>query len=339
MKNPAEPTLGGWMVHVLRGADSALSFEESLHAILDSMKVYFPTQSVAVIMVDDDTQEVRIKISRQISYSFAKQFKRKAPGPHIEALMLRQNPLLLTAAEPGSELYREIKLEHDFASAVLAPVIKNHRSVGYVFCDRCEPPAFNESDQLHLQVIGFLIGSAMVKFELLQERRHFSPLDDATGALKYSAFVPALATELKRAVTHAYPVAVALLHVPAFRFYLDTHGIDRAHGLLADLVKRVRRHMRETDLVARYSADRLVVCLSGAAEAEALSRLGDIQALAHRELGTDSGIPVNVLVGGVVLQSDAAKQEPMQDLMGLLGRALMDATAPEKGGINVRVVA
>ncbi len=339
MKNPAEPTLGGWMVHVLREADSALSFEESLHVILDSMKVFFPTQSVAVVMVDDDTQEVRIKISRQISYSFAKQFRRKAPGPHIENLMVREEPLLLTAADPVSDLYREIKLEHDFSSAVLVPVIQNHRSVGYVFCDRHEPPAFTESDQLHLQVIGFLIGSLMVKFELLQERRHFSQLDDATGALKYAAFVPALATELKRAVAHAYPVAVALLHVPAFRFYLDTHGIDRAHGLLADLVKRVGRHTRETDLVARYSADRLVVCLSGATEAEALSRLGDIQALAQRELGTDSGIPVNVLVGGVVLQGAAAKQQPMQDLMGLLGRALIEASAPEKSGLNVVVVA
>jgi diguanylate cyclase (GGDEF)-like protein len=338
MKSPAEPTLGGWMVHVLREADSALSFEESLHSILDSMKVYFPAQSVAVVMVDDDTQEVRIKISRQISYSFAKQFRRKAPGPHIEGLMMRQQPLLVADAGQGSELYQEVKLEHDFTSAVLVPVIKDHRSVGYVICDRQAPPAFNESDQLHLQVIGFLIGSLMVKFELLQERRHFSQLDDATGALKYAAFVPALAVELKRAVTHAYPVTLALLHVPAFRFYLDTHGIDRAHGLLADLVKRAGRHLRETDLVARYSADRLVVCLSGATEADALSRLGDMQALANRELGTDSGIPVNILVGGVVLQSDAAKQKPMQDLMGLLGHALLDATAPEKGGINVGVV-
>jgi GGDEF domain-containing protein len=326
------------MVHVLREADSALSFEEALHAILDSMKVFFPAQSVAVVMVDDETQEVRIKISRQISYSFVKQFHRKAPGPHIESLMLRQQPLLLTAAEPGAELYQEVKLEHDFTSAVLVPVIQSHRSVGYVFCDRREPPPFDESDQLHLQVIGFLIGSLMVKFELLQERRHFSPLDDATGALKYSAFVPALAAELKRSVAHAYPVAVALLHVPAFRFYLDTHGIDRAHALLADLVKRVGRHTRETDLVSRYSADRLVVCLSGATEAEALARLGDIQALAQRELGTDSGIPVNVLVGGVVLRSDAAKQKPMQDLMGLLGHALIDANAPDKNGINVVVV-
>ena len=59
------PTLGGWLVHVMREADGALSLEESLHVIMDSMKEFFPCQSVAVILIDEDTKELRIKISRQ----------------------------------------------------------------------------------------------------------------------------------------------------------------------------------------------------------------------------------------------------------------------------------
>ena len=75
------PTLGGWLVHVMREADGALSLEEALHVIMDSMKEYFPCQSVAVILIDDDTKELRIKISRQISYTFVKKFHRTARAP------------------------------------------------------------------------------------------------------------------------------------------------------------------------------------------------------------------------------------------------------------------
>lgn len=331
VKNPTEPTLGGWMVHVLREADGALSMEEALHVILDSMKVFFPSQSVAVILFDDDTNEARIKISRQISYTYAKEFRRKAPGPQIERLMLSQDPLLVSKRPRDGDLYQELKLEHDFTSAVLAPVVKNHRSVGYIFCDRNTEPAFTESDLLHLQVIGYLIGSLTVKFELFQERRQFSQHDDATGTLKYSAFVPALDTELKRSVTHQYPVTVALIQLPDFRKFLDEYGIDKAHEALAGLGRIIGRHTRDLDLLARYSADRLVLCLSGMAAAESGRVLAQIRDEAHAELGAGTEIEVTIWVGAVVLENDEQKKQTLQNLIGSLGKALMEATKSGPG--------
>ncbi len=326
VKNPAEPTLGGWLVHVLREADGTLSLEEALHVILDSMKVFFPSQSVAVILFDDDTNEARIKISRQISYTYAKEFRRKAPGPQIERLMLSQEPLLLDKRPEDRDSYQELKLEHDFTSAVLAPVVKNHRSVGYVFCDRNTGTPFSESDLVHLQVIGYLIGSLTVKFELLQERRQFSSRDDATGTLKYSSFVTALDTELKRSVTHQYPVTMALIQMPEFRKFLDVYGIDKAHEALAGLGRIIGRHTRDLDLLARYSADRLVLCFSGMAAAESGPVLSQIRKEAHAELGAGTEINVTIWVGTVVLESDEQKKQTIQKLMGSLGKALMEAT-------------
>ena len=37
-----QKTLGGWLVHVMSRSDGALSLEEALHVIMDSMKDYFP---------------------------------------------------------------------------------------------------------------------------------------------------------------------------------------------------------------------------------------------------------------------------------------------------------
>jgi diguanylate cyclase (GGDEF)-like protein len=333
MKNPAELTLGGWMVYVLREADGALSMEEALHSILDSMKVYFPAQSVAVILFDDDTNEAHIKISRQISYSYVKEFHHKTPGPQIERLMLSQEPLLLHERPGRDEEYAELKMEHDFTSAVLAPVITNHRSIGYIFCDRNGPPSFTESDLLHLQVVGFLIGSLMVKFELLQERRQLSQTDDATNALKYAVFVAALDTELKRSVSHAYAVTLALIQLPTFKNFLDMHGIDRAHAALAELVRIIGRHTRTTDLLARYSADRLILCLSGLTEAEALQMLTAIRDEARSEVGAGSGIEVEALIGAIFLESEIQKKQPLQTLIGSLGKSLVEAS---KSGLSLK---
>jgi len=338
MTNPTERTLGGWLVHVLREADSALSMEEALHAVFDSMKVYFPMQSGAMILIDDDTNEARITMSRQISYTYTKEFRRKALGARIEAMLLSQEPLLVTKASHADGLYSEIKLEHDFDSAVAAPVIKGHRSVGYVFCDRKTGIPFNESDLLHLQVIGFLIGNLMVKFELLQERKQLSSLDDTTGTLKYTSFVSALGRELKRAETHCYPVALALLHFPAFRHFLDTYGIDKAHETLAQLARIIARYTREMDFQARYSADRLVLCLSGMMEPEARKVLESVQNDARREIATGSGISVNVPAGALVIESPVFKKKPLQAIVGALGKTLVDASGADSDGLHIETV-
>ncbi len=335
MTNPMEPTLGGWLVHVLREADGALSMEEALHGILDSMKTYFPSQSVALVLIDDDTNEARIKMSRQISYSYIKEFHKKSPGSHIDAMLLSQEPLLISRADLTDAACREIRMEHDFKSVVIAPVIKNHRSVGYLFCDRLDQAGFGEADLLHLQVIGFLIGSLMVKFELLQERKQLSPRDDATGTLKYGSFVAALGRECKRAEVHSYPLVMVLLHLPCFRDFLDTYGIDRAHAVLEQLGKIIGRQTREMDLLARYSADRLILCLSGMTEPEALNLVNVVREQAVREIGSGTNIAIRVPCGILVLESAAAKRTPLQAVVGALGKSLVEAGEAAAGGIHV----
>jgi diguanylate cyclase (GGDEF)-like protein len=335
VNNLKETTLGGWLLYVLREADSALSLEESLHSIMDSMKTYFPSQSVAVVLIDDDTKEVRIKISRQISYSFVKKFKRAAPGPHVERMILEHKPFRVHRDDASPDLYGEVKLEHDFQQAVLVPIIKSHRGVGYVFCDRANAAPFTDADLLHLQVIGFLIGNLMTKFELMMERKQLSPTDDATGALKYNVFMEAFVTELHRSIVHGYPVAAALLQTVAFRKYLDTYGIDRAHAILADITRVIRARSRDMDILARYGADQFILCLSGATVDEARATLETIRSEAHRNVGAGEHIPVELTVGALVLETEKQKRRPLQDLLGLLGQALMDAASEEHGGMKV----
>ena len=329
----ATRTLGGWLVHVMREADGALSLEEALHVIMDSMKEYFPCQSVAVMLIDDDTKELRIKISRQISYTFAKKFHRDSPSPTAERVVLEQHALLLNELEHESDAYKELKLEHDFTSAVLAPVVKNQRGIGYIFCDRANGERFDESDLLHLQVVGFLIGNIIEKFELIKASKKLSRIDDASKALQYKAFVPAMATELERARAHGYRVALALIAIEAFRKYVETYGIDQAHALLAEVVEIVKEEIRDMDILARFGADEFILCLSGVTEGEARGKLEAIrEAIAARAVGQGES-PITVIVGALALRDEHELGRKLQDILAALGKALMDAKSAGGGRI------
>jgi diguanylate cyclase (GGDEF)-like protein len=323
-------TLGGWMVHVMRQADGALSLEESLHVIMDSMKTYFPCQSVAVILIDDDTKELRIKISRQISYTFVKKYHQSGPSPTAEQVVLEQTPMLLNEIDPASDRYAELKLEHDFSSAVLAPVILNQRGVGYIFCDRADGSPFTDSDLLHLQVIGFLIGSLIEKFELIQTGKKLAQIDDATHTLQYKAFIPALATELQRAREHEYSVCLALMSVAAFRKYIETYGIDEAHALLAEIADITKTELRDMDLLARFGAAEFILCLSGLTANEARTKLETIlNGVSEKAIG-QGDFTIQVTIGGLALESAAATKRQLQDILGALGKNLVAAKAQDR---------
>jgi len=328
------PTLGGWLVHVLREADGALSLEEALHVIMDSMKAYFPCQSVAVILIDDDTKELRIKISRQISYTFVKKFHKAGPSATAEKVVLELHPMLLNDVDPASDVYRDLKLEHDFSSAVLAPVVQNQRGVGFIFCDRGSGEKFEDADLLHLQVIGFLIGSLIEKFELIKASKKLSQIDAATSALQYKAFVPAMATELERARTHSYQITLALIAVDAFRQYVETHGIDDAHGLLSEVVEIVRGHIRDMDILARFGADEFILCLSGLTETETSNKLEAIRSDVNAKAVGKGDSLIDVTIGGLTLHDKKDMDKSLQDILGELGKKLVQA----KGKGSDRVV-
>jgi diguanylate cyclase (GGDEF)-like protein len=322
---PNSTSLGGWLVHVMRKADGALSLEEGLHVIMDSMKAYFPSQSVAVILIDEDTGELRIKISRQISYTFVKQYHRSEPSPIAEQVVLEQRPILLNDVDHASDIYRSLKLEHDFTSAVLAPVIRNQRGVGYIFCDREDHDVFDESDLLHLQVIGMLIGSMIERFDLIQAGKKLSQLDDATHVLQYKAFIPALGVELERARTHGYGVGLALIAVEAFRKYIETHGIGEAHALLEEVAGIVKRNIREMDVIARFGADEFILYLSGLTAGETRDKLNTlVHAISEQAVGQGEG-GIHVTVGALALVKIEDQRRTLQDVLGALGKNLVAA--------------
>ena len=332
-------TLGGWLVHVMREADGALSLEEALHVIMDSMKEYFPSQSVAVILIDLDTKELRIKISRQISYTFAKKFHKDEPSLTAEQAVLEQRAILLNDLDPESETYGDLKLEHEFTSAVLAPIIVNQRGVGYIFCDRSNGEQFNESDLLHLQVIGYLVGTLMEKFELIQSSRKLSVVDEASQSMKYKAFVPAMATELQRAAEHGYSVTLAMLVVDAFRKYVDTYGINEAHALLAEVSGIVKEHITDMDVLARFGADEFILCLSGATVEEAVTKLEAIRDdVARKAVGQGDATGISVTAGGITLSEGKDLKKPLQQILAALGKVLVKAKGREEKLITVEAL-
>lgn len=128
-----------WLIRIFEDLGGALTFEQALHAILERLKEIVPYQSVAVLVVGGDTNELHIRNARQISYSFIKKYLRAVRGGLLPRVLLKHETIVLGTVNPSDPDYQEVRLEHDFKAVCLTPIIHHQRAVGYVHCDRADP--------------------------------------------------------------------------------------------------------------------------------------------------------------------------------------------------------
>lgn len=314
----------GIMIRILQDLCGCLTAEEALHVIIEQLGNLLPHQSLAVILSDENTGLLAIKTSRQISYSFAKQFRREIAGQPILHALLKHETVLLNDAEPGDPDYRRVKLEHDFSHACLAPIIQSQRAIGYIHCDRAEGPAFTEADGRHLLLAAYLIGQQLQRFDLLFLTRHLVRVDEASKALKYHAFVDQFGHEIERARTYGTPLSLIFLHLNGYAAYVAAAGVDAGHALLARGHDLIRDCTRPIDLISRYSANELLVCLSGMGQGEAETVMAQVERQLAR-LSSAHKPPVRPC--GVVMALERRSQFdlPLERLLSALGSGLLAA--------------
>ncbi len=122
-------------------------------------------------------------------------------------------------------------------------------------------------------------------------------------------------------------MALAILDVGGYRPMMETYGMDRAHGLLAEVTTIAKPHLRDMDLLARYSADQFILCLPGLSMDEARALFNTIASEVRARAGAGSRVSPDLRGGGVLLVTEEHKRRPVQDLIAAAGHQLIEAQA------------
>ena len=315
-----------WLIRVFEDLSGALTFEHSLHAILERMGEIVPHQSVAVLMVDENTDELRISNSRQISYSFIKKFMREVRGNLLQRVLLKHETIVLTDAQSSDPDYVEVRLEHDFKGVCLAPIIHHQRAVGYLHCDRADG-AFSPEEIRRLQAIGHLIGLLLEKFDLLELTRHLERIDGPSKALKYHAFLVEYYRERARAKTYRLPLSLVFVNIDDYARFVATCGVNAGHAMLDEARHLIVECVRPMDLIGRFSVDQFIVCLGGMNRAEVTATLTTIRERVQERAGRAAG--QSVTITGVTLTFDRPEdfEAPLAKVLSTLGSGMITALA------------
>lgn len=149
-------------------------------------------------------------------------------------------------------------------------------------------------------------------------------VDPVTGVWNRLQVVERLTGEWSRSERYGSPIACLLVEVEGLHDVRGRHGAWSADEVMKAVARRLKRTVRDHDVVGRYSGDRFViVAVSDAEGAKSLSlRLRDAVGVEPVAVG-ERRFPVAVRIGGATNRSEGV--EIMEDLFTVSESALEDA--------------
>jgi diguanylate cyclase (GGDEF)-like protein len=139
----------------------------------------------------------------------------------------------------------------------------------------------------------------------LERERTVARTDSLTSAPNRLALDEALVLEHGRIVRGARPAGLYIVDLDRFKLINDHNGHDVGDAILVETVERIRGALRDTDLVARWGGDELIVLAPDVGGADALEAFGErirkvVGEIAYRT--PDGGeLLVTASVGGTLM--------------------------------------
>ena len=170
--------------------------------------------------------------------------------------------------------------------------------------------------------------------ELAKELDALRSRDLVTDLYNRQHAINELDSAVAQVATGASSRALLLLEPDNFKQVLDTIGIGNADLLLGDIANLMRRHLKDSDLAARF-ADHTFAVLATDLDGEGVKQLAEVLRKAYSERIFDIGkqsISVTMSIGGSLI---GEKNANSQTILGQANGALR--TAQSEGGNRVIV--
>ena len=143
-------------------------------------------------------------------------------------------------------------------------------------------------------------------------------VDQLTGAYNKNYLLDRLRQEISHSRRTRAPVALIICDIDHFKSVNDTHGHHVGDQVLGELGARLRRALRDGDVLARFGGEEFVVLARGTTTVEAAQLANRLHHVARRGLyQTDAGpLRVTISVGAT-----ATDQPGLQEGQALFRRA------------------
>ncbi|MFC1850906.1 diguanylate cyclase [candidate division CSSED10-310 bacterium] len=247
-----------------RTITSTLNLDEVVNSIMDMITNLIKAEAWSLLLVDEKTNELYFKAARGSKGKNLHEFRLKF-GQGIAGWVAKEKKaLLVNNVQSDPRFYKEIDLQTKFTtrSILCAPVIFKGRVFAVIeIINRLDKQPFDKKD---LSIISFLLDGAAIAIEnarLYNKAEELAVTDDLTSLYNARYLNQVLETELLRSKRYKSEVSFIFMDLDYFKQVNDNYGHMVGREVLKEVAALMKKHFRETDLLARYGGDEFVIVL------------------------------------------------------------------------------
>ena len=157
-----------------------------------------------------------------------------------------------TGQDEGAELFT---IQAGTRSLLVLPLTAQGRIIGCLTSEAGESGAFNDSNIRFASALANEASVALENARLFREVERLSLTDPLTGLRNRRGFMDDARRNIDIAIRHKHPLSVLMLDIDHFKRVNDTYGHATGDKVLAGIALVCRKHMRTTDLLARFGGE------------------------------------------------------------------------------------
>ncbi len=309
------------LVDVMRVISSALDIDIILSTVARLSMELVGADAVALGLLSSDRRSVsNVHTLNMPEVLMALQ---QGVGPVWQVVEARQSIIRhnLVLTSPGA---------HDaysIPSALGLPIVAGNQISGIMAIYHLRTQRhFTEHDRAVLDVVSRQAGIAIANARLFTETQRLATTDHLTGLFNRHHFFALAPRELERARRYHHNVALLVIDVDHFKMINDAYGHSVGDMVLRSVAGRMRRELRDADILARFGGEEFIALLPETNLAGALHVAERLRAAiaAHSVVFQDVTVPVTISIGCAA--SDRLGEEDRLDtLIQCADRALYTA--------------
>jgi len=237
-----------------------------LHAILEKSATLAAASRGSVMLLDHETNCLRIKATRGTMHEAATEQLKIQRGTGIAGKVAETGePLVIEDIERDPRIRQTRRSHYKTASCISLPLKVGDRILGVVnLADKENGEPFQAEDLKIIQSFTTHAAITMERnacFNTLQDMKKLAVTDPLTGLFNRRYLLEQLQNELARCKRHGHVFSLCMLDLDEFKYCNDTFGHLFGDTILQRIAQLLLQNIRSTDVLARIGGDEFLVLL------------------------------------------------------------------------------
>lgn len=325
------------MIEIGKALTSSLDNPAILETIMKQIERLIKPKNWSLLLVDSESGDLIFEIAVS---TVSEQLKgvRLERGKGIAGWVAqRGQPLLIPDVSKDDRFaeYFDQKLLFTTHSIVCVPMKIKDQVIGVIeLINSYEELNFNESDFLLISAIADFAAIALENARNYKRINELVITDDLTGLYNSRQFGTLIENEVKRSGRYGEKFSLIFLDLDHFKGINDTYGHLVGSRMLGEFGKLIGRHIRVSDMAARYGGDEFAIILPHTGKEQAVKVAGHLlDAMRRTHFVSDGNTPITLTASfGVATFPDDA--DSRADLIRAADSAMYDAKVGGRAGVR-----